>query len=186
MSVIIKTMKGEKTTLEEATVLVIRDHVKQWLNVADVHIFKTGQYDPLPDTTILEDGNEYFALPRNPEFDQPLLNACYEGNLDDVTELLDSGADINIESNGGCTPLYYTIIFNLPNICRLLIDRGIDVNKSILNSSPLRHACFFGLPHIVEDLLKNGAIISDNCYINNSKVNEQLCVDLLNKYSTTE
>ena len=180
---VIKTMKGEKTTLEEATVLVIRDHVKQWLNVADVHIFEQGQDDPLPDTTILEDGNEYFALPRNPEFDQPLLNACYEGNLDDVTELLDKGANVNIESGSGHTLLYYTIIFNCPNICRLLIDRGVNVNKPVFNSSPLKHACYFKLPHIVEYLLKNGAIISDNCYIN---VSDQLCIDLLNKYRITE
>lgn len=55
-----------------------------------------------------------------------LQRAAGWGNIEVVTSLLDSGADIHSSNESGWTALHYASDHGIPSIVRLLLDRGAD------------------------------------------------------------
>jgi len=86
-----------------------------------------------------------------------LHEAASSGNLDSVSQLLDSGADINERDQHGRTPLFSA---RDPRMIQLLLDRNAEVNaRDVLGGcTPLGLAAVsaYGID-IVKVLLENGA-----------------------------
>lgn len=71
------------------------------------------------------------------------------------------------ETIEGAPPLWCAAAAGWSNVVRLLVSRGAKVNSTTrTNSTPLRAACFDGHFDIVQYLVKNGAGIFSNFYIN--------------------
>ena len=99
----------------------------------------------------------------------PLHSAAYYGDLEMVQVLLNYGADVNAQTEGGSTPLCFTLgsICNNadPRVVRLLLDHGADPNVratrlGMLNSSTALHlASRSGKVEIVRLLVEHGASV---------------------------
>jgi hypothetical protein len=91
----------------------------------------------------------------------PLHSAAYSGNLQMVEELIKYNADTNALDTLGFTPLHCASRStrpNTPNVIRLLLDRGVDVNpRASDGSTPLHFAVQFGFVEVVRVLLERGA-----------------------------
>jgi len=94
----------------------------------------------------------------------PLIKTSWEGQLGEVKDLLDKGADVNVR--GGCglwtagggtdaTPLYCAALAGHMEVVKLLVDRGADVNAK--NAHALRAAVYARDPGIVKFLVEHGA-----------------------------
>ncbi len=90
--------------------------------------------------------------------DRALVEAADSGDLADVRELLDDGADVNATVDGDGSPLIIAARDGHIDIVRLLLDRGADVNLSVSGDgapSSWRHAR--DISTIVQLLLDRGA-----------------------------
>jgi ankyrin repeat protein len=90
----------------------------------------------------------------NEEGKTPLIEACEGGHLEVVRWLLDRGADINHQGNGGCTTLYWASNTEHTPVVRLLLEKGAD--PTIANTydvTPLIVASYEGHTEIVRCLL---------------------------------
>ena len=96
----------------------------------------------------------------------PLHSAAWNGDLEMVQVLLDYKADINARTIYGWTPLHEASqyfspgqnVSRLPDVARLLLERGTDVN--VLdgdNKTPLHVAARYGTVGVVSVLLEHGA-----------------------------
>lgn len=84
-----------------------------------------------------------------------LLDACYEGSLDDVLRLLNKGADVNCLSEVGNTPLCVTCFDGHLPIVKVLLENGANVNIGNEDGvTPLYMAASQGRFEIVKELLK--------------------------------
>jgi hypothetical protein len=65
--------------------------------------------------------------------DERLLNACEQGNVEAVRQLLNSGANPNCEDTGFVTasPLSYAAESGEADVVRLLLSRGANIRESI-------------------------------------------------------
>jgi len=92
------------------------------------------------------------------------------GNFDNVSHLLDTGADINTRSKTtDYTPLHYACSKGDTKIVRLLIDRGVDVNAcDKYSTTPLILAIENNNLEIVRLLLEHGADV--NPYYKDSRI----------------
>lgn len=64
----------------------------------------------------------------------------------------------------GQSLLYWAVFMNNQKFCKLLIERGTDVNqKDSLGRTPLSTACYFDFTVISRLLLENGARIDASC-----------------------
>lgn len=89
----------------------------------------------------------------------PLQVACKKG-YDSITEiLLDAGADIEILSDDGRTPLLHAVQEQMESTVKLLTTRGANVNFIHLGTTALHTAAQMGYSAIFEYLLKGGADI---------------------------
>ncbi|KAL5094904.1 hypothetical protein Trisim1_003512 [Trichoderma cf. simile WF8] len=89
----------------------------------------------------------------------PLQVACKKG-YDGITEiLLDAGADIEILSDDGRTPLLHAVQEQMESTVKLLTTRGANVNFIHLGTTALHTAAQMGYSAIFEYLLKGGADI---------------------------
>ncbi|KKP25019.1 MAG: hypothetical protein UR12_C0049G0006 [candidate division TM6 bacterium GW2011_GWF2_30_66] len=90
--------------------------------------------------------------------------ACENNNLDIVTLLLNKGADANIASDYGWTPLYWACYKNNLELVKLLLDYGAkeSINKvdKLFGKTPLYWACGNDNLDIVTLLLASGADIN--------------------------
>ena len=59
------------------------------------------------------------------ELDNKLLNAAYHGNLDEVKEYLDKGADIHMHYD---YPLRWSAQNGYLNVVRHLVEQGADIH----------------------------------------------------------
>ncbi|PTB52105.1 hypothetical protein M431DRAFT_91098, partial [Trichoderma harzianum CBS 226.95] len=89
----------------------------------------------------------------------PLQVACKKG-YDSITEiLLDAGADIEILSDDGKTPLLHAVQEQMESTVKLLTTRGANVNFIHLGTTALHTAAQMGYSAIFEYLLEGGADI---------------------------
>lgn len=85
--------------------------------------------------------------------------AVVTGNLEAVQQHIDAGTDLNKKDPyGGSSPLISAALFNKPEMVKLLIAAGADLNfQNKEGSTALITAAFFGRPAIVKMLLDSGA-----------------------------
>jgi len=73
--------------------------------------------------------------------EENLLEATFEGNVEEVEELLNKGVDPNVKDEDGNTPLHLAIMSDHLQIAKLLIEKGADVNaKNKREKTPLHIA----------------------------------------------
>lgn len=65
---------------------------------------------------------------QNENGDTPLMLSVYESDLEAVKQLLEQGADVQIENNSGETVLFSAANQDDMKILRAVIDTGIDLN----------------------------------------------------------
>ncbi|XP_069129669.1 serine/threonine-protein phosphatase 6 regulatory ankyrin repeat subunit B-like isoform X2 [Argopecten irradians] len=83
------------------------------------------------------------------------LRAIERGDMDDIQRYLSSG--IKVDS---ATALYKAMESGHVDVVKLLINSGCDINKGIINESPLHHACQLGYVDIILELLSSGVDIN--------------------------
>jgi ankyrin repeat protein len=89
---------------------------------------------------------------------QTLFHAIDEGDEHLVVQLLNQGADPDVEDTTGNSALMYALYIGQPGIAALLIERGANVNFSnSIDATPLMLAAFTGRKELCELLLKRGA-----------------------------
>jgi len=91
----------------------------------------------------------------------PLILAVYNLNLEKTSKLLGAGSHVNDVNEAGYGALTFaTGLKNIdPDIIRLLLEKGADVNQAAKDGlTPLRAACLSGHKDIAAYLFQNGAI----------------------------
>lgn len=90
-----------------------------------------------------------------------LVEAIGRGDIEEVTELLGSGADVNAAVPGDGSPLIEAATHGDLRIVRLLLDRGADVNQPVDgDGSPLIAAAARGDTRVIDLLLARGADVN--------------------------
>ncbi|XP_054775822.1 uncharacterized protein LOC129284383 [Prosopis cineraria] len=88
----------------------------------------------------------------------PIHSAASIGNLEIVETLLDKGADVNLQNNGGRTALHYAASKGWLKIAEILISHGAKINvKDKVGSTPLHRAASTGNSELCELLIEEGA-----------------------------
>jgi ankyrin repeat protein len=93
-----------------------------------------------------------------------LIGAIRAGlNIRTIKRLIQRGADVEYrEDTWGTTALFFAVSNDRLDICRLLLDRGADVNfKSYYAWTPLMYAAFNLNIEILKLLLNYGANVND-------------------------
>lgn len=90
------------------------------------------------------------------------LHLAARNESNDMAEyLLQHGADVNAEMEGGETPLIVAVLNKRASLVELLIERGADVNaRTAWGKSPLHYAAQNGSKQIVEMLVQNGSHVN--------------------------
>lgn len=91
--------------------------------------------------------------------DRSLVEASEKGDLNKIQQLLDSGADPNVEDYANHTALYYAAEKGHFNIVKLLLEKGAKVDHKS-GDSALLWACHYGHVDIVKLLIENGADVN--------------------------
>jgi len=87
----------------------------------------------------------------------PLISAITVGNLPAIKALIDAGADTNLASKNGASPLH----FSKGAITKMLLEHGANVNaRNNRGWTPLHSAALFGRVDAATLLLANGAELS--------------------------
>ena len=90
-----------------------------------------------------------------------LINGAIEGNLGDVQQALDAGADVNAKSWYNRTALTQASWNGHTEIVKLLLENGADVNAKNYDDYPaLIRASQYGYTEIVAMLLEKGADVN--------------------------
>ena len=104
----------------------------------------------------------------------PLHMAAWHGDFEMVRVLLNYKADVNARCDRGCTPIHFVsegflltsldpdICQSLPNVARLLLEHGADVNAPtpdsvMFGATPLHLTMEFNRAEVVRVLLEHGA-----------------------------
>ena len=87
--------------------------------------------------------------------------AVQRGFIPIVEALLDAGADINVKTSKGMTPLYIAAEVNSVEAVKTLIERGCDINmQAYCRTPPLGIACHENNKEAAQILLEAGADIN--------------------------
>ncbi len=92
----------------------------------------------------------------------PLDSAALYGDLEMVQVLLGYGVDVNVQSNGGITPLEFASrdLRNDPRVAQLLIEHGADPNIRCMGGfTPLHSALSDGRIEVARLLIEHGASV---------------------------
>ncbi|MDX5526511.1 MAG: ankyrin repeat domain-containing protein [Wolbachia endosymbiont of Andrena nigroaenea] len=93
-----------------------------------------------------------------------LFEAIKNGNLNDVKDLLDKGAEIEAEKSG-FTALTYSLYCEKDYIVYFLLEMGADVNNRGKNNMwPLELAIYIGYLNLVKELVSKGVNICPENY----------------------
>ena len=88
-----------------------------------------------------------------------LFKAIRKNNIHMVQLLLDAGADINIQTKEGNTPLHIAV--NNTELVRMLIAAGTDINiKNNVGKTPLHWAALHERAEVARMLIKAGANVN--------------------------
>jgi len=93
----------------------------------------------------------------------PLIHASSVGNVEIVKRLLKARPDLNVVGNiyfeRGMTALHVAIMNMHPEVAKLLITAGADVNAldEKYEETPLHGVCYRGYPEIAQMLINRGA-----------------------------
>lgn len=90
----------------------------------------------------------------------PIAAAARNGDLDQVRELIDAGADVNLPQADGSTPLLWAAYQSHPEMVTALIDAGADPDAANgFGITPLLQAGRYGATPVIEALLDGGATL---------------------------
>ena len=88
----------------------------------------------------------------------PLTLACYKGDVDAISALLQQGAGVDQEDHDGYTPLFVASLKGHVDAARLLLDAGAAVDKRREGDwSPFGIACALGHVDVATLLVERGA-----------------------------
>ncbi|XP_058034443.1 ankyrin repeat domain-containing protein 29 isoform X4 [Ahaetulla prasina] len=94
-----------------------------------------------------------------------LMVASYYGHKECVRELVQQGADINLQRETGATALFFAAQQGHNDIVKLLFEYGASTEfKTKDGGTALLAACQYGHMRVVDTLLKHGANIHDQLY----------------------
>jgi hypothetical protein len=115
------------TSCEKA--LIMTDPVKQYFSwITENDPKKAEEYDDFVKKFILERLESGNVNTWNPlSFRTPLDHAISNDSMDLVLRLIGKGANLNLMSHGGFTPLKTAICCKKYNIMRILIENGADI-----------------------------------------------------------
>lgn len=103
---------------------------------------------------------KYTRARRNAHLDQALYDAAESGDIADINELLNAGANVNCAVDGDGSPLIGAARKGRLAAVRLLLDRGADPNMAVSgDGNPLIMAAREGHKDVVSLLLDRGANI---------------------------
>jgi ankyrin repeat protein len=87
--------------------------------------------------------------------------AVLEGDLDGAKQLIESGMDVDIRDNVGCTPAYWALSVGRIEIFEYLLNKGADINaKTNAGRTLLLQASTAGYTDIVRQLITKGVDIN--------------------------
>ncbi|XP_057526085.1 integrin-linked protein kinase 1-like isoform X2 [Amaranthus tricolor] len=87
-----------------------------------------------------------------------LMFLANEGDLEGITEMLDSGVDVNFKDIDSRTPLHIASCQGLTDVVKLLLERGAEVGpKDRWGSTPLADAIHYKNQDVIKLLEKHGA-----------------------------
>jgi ankyrin repeat protein len=94
------------------------------------------------------------------DFEKSIFNACVQGNIDKIRAMINKHGKqiLNQQDKHGYSCLHYSVRNSHYEICKLLIDNGIDLNLQTFNgqSTALHRASYIGNKQITELLLISG------------------------------
>ena len=91
----------------------------------------------------------------------PLTLACYQGDVDAISALLQQGAGVDQEDGDGYTPLFVASLKGHVDAARLLLDAGAAVDKRREGDwSPFGIACALGHVDVATLLVERGAAVN--------------------------
>ena len=139
-------------------------------NLSDklIRFHRVGEENHLPLNKRLDQlgiGNGYalYALIgiHNSALDQPLIQASKDGDVSQVGDLLDNGANVNAVDNEKKTPLHWASLKGHEAVAALLVKNGADVNAVDNNkNTPLHYASVKGSDAVATLLVDNGADVN--------------------------
>jgi len=113
-------------------------------------------------TIIFDEFSNLLDCGRIKKFDMDIFRASREGNLEVVKELILQGANINVKSKFGETPLQLASREGHLKIVKELISQGAKIDeKDKSGNTPLQFASRHGHLEIVKELISQGANYTD-------------------------
>jgi ankyrin repeat protein len=99
---------------------------------------------------------------RNLFFDLLIINFREKGSVAEIQKIIKNGANINTQNKNKFSLLHKTIMFNRPEILKLLIKNGANINVITKSGCTLLHgAVICNRPEILKILIENGANINE-------------------------
>lgn len=151
--------KGDRLIHPDAVIVISIERVPK-----DAIRFRMRSKDPSsvpPETLVRTTGGDEY--PARLVGGNALHRAVQFGEADKISELMQSGLDVEARNARGFTPLHEAIWDGKQEIVKLLLEGGANVNAPItqgLDWTPLHEASRFGFNGIIDMLLEKGADIN--------------------------
>lgn len=110
------------------------------------------------ETNKQEKGNVTVEKEVNEEVNEQLLQAAEDGKTDTIKNLINNGANINVQDSDGRTPIMIATYNNDVETAKILIEAGADVNiQDNMKNSPFLYAGAEGYLEILKLTIEAGA-----------------------------